>query len=66
MRSLVGSILGILACGGLGAFAAWWLVTSLGLAGVPAALGAALVAMVVATALWAAGSALLRALGWHR
>ena len=29
MRSIIGSILAIIFCGGLGATAAWWLVTGL-------------------------------------
>ena len=66
MRSIIGSILAIIFCGGLGATGAWWVVTGLGLAGVPAAILAALLAMIVATAAWVAGAALLRALGWHR
>jgi hypothetical protein len=66
MLSILGSILGILFCGGLGALGAWLLVSGVGLSGVPAAIAAAVVAMATATALWAAGSALLRALGWHR
>ena len=66
MASIVGSILGILFCGGLGALGAWQLVSGVGLSGVPAAIAAAVVAMAIAAALWVAGSALLRALGWHR
>ncbi len=66
MASIVGSILGILFCGGLGALGAWLLVSGLGLSGVTAALAAAVVATAIAAALWMAGSALLRALGWHR
>lgn len=66
MASIVGSILGILFCGGLGALGAWLLVSGLGLSGVTAALAAAVVATAIAAALWVAGSALLRALGWHR
>jgi hypothetical protein len=66
MASIVGSILGILFCGGLGALGAWLLVSGIGLSGVPAAISAAMLAMAIATALWLAGSALLRALRWHR
>lgn len=66
MSSIVGSILGILFCGGLGAVAGWLLATAIGLAGVPAALVAALAGVVIATALWVAGTSLLRALGLHR
>jgi hypothetical protein len=66
MGSIVGSILGILLCGGLGGVSAWALVTALGLSGTPAALVAAIVGMMVSVALWAGGSSLLRALGWIR
>jgi hypothetical protein len=66
MASIVGSILAILICGGLGALGAWLLVSGAGLSGVPAAIVAAVVATAIAAALWMAGSALLRALGWHR
>jgi len=61
--SIVGSLLGILVCGGAGGITAWWLVTALGQDGVPGAILAAVVGMVVATALWAGGSSLLRAWG---
>ena len=64
--SILGSIVGILACGVLGGVAAFVLVAAAGVDGVPGALLAALIGMVVATALWAAGSSLLRALGWLR
>jgi hypothetical protein len=64
--AIVGSILGILVCGVAGGLAAWALVTALGFDGVLGAILAALVGMVVATALWAGGSSLLRALGWLR
>jgi hypothetical protein len=59
---IVGSILGILVCGVAGGFAAWMLVSMLGLGGVTGALLAAVIGMITATALWAGGSALLRAL----
>jgi hypothetical protein len=62
--SVLGSIVGILVCGVAGGFAAWMLVTALGVGGVAGALAAAVIGMVVATALWAGGSSLLRALGW--
>ena len=53
--SIVGSLLGIVVCGGLGGFAAWAIVTLAGFHGTFGALVAAIVGMVVATALWAAG-----------
>jgi hypothetical protein len=64
--SVLGSILGILVCGVAGGFAAWMLVAALGIGGVVGALAAAAIGMVVATALWAGGSTLMRALGWIR
>jgi len=64
--SLLGSILGILVCGVGGGFAAWALVTALGLVGVLGAVAAAVIGMVVATALFAGGTTLLRAAGWIR
>lgn len=64
--SILGSIIGILICGVTGGFAAWMLVTKLGIDGVTGALAAAVIGMVVATALWAGGSWLLRTVGWLR
>ena len=64
--SILGSVIGILVCGVAGGFASWMLVAALGVDGVPGALAAAVIGMVVATALWAGGSSLLRALGWVR
>ncbi len=42
------------------------LVTWFGIDGVTGALAAAVIGMVVATALWAGGSWLLRTVGWLR
>lgn len=64
--SILGSVVGILICGVTGGFAAWRLVDALGIGGVPGALAAAAIGMVVATALWTGGTSLLRALGWVR
>ena len=63
---IVWSVIGIFICGGIGGFAAWTFVTAMGWAGVPGALAAAAVGMVVAAALWAGGTALLRTFGWVR
>ena len=60
------SVLAILACGSLGAFAGYAVVTALGWTDTPAALVAACVGMVVATLAWALGVAALRGLGWLR
>jgi len=57
--SILGSLLGIVVCGGLGGLAAWAIVTLVGLHGTFGAIVAAIVGMVVATALWAAGAWLL-------
>lgn len=64
--SILGSVVGILVCGVLGGIAAFAVVAALGMDGVLGALLAAAVGMVAATALWAGGSCLLRALGWLR
>ena len=63
---IVGSILGILVCGIAGGICGWWLVAAFGLDGVFGAILAAVLGMVVATALWAGGTTLLRAVGWLR
>jgi hypothetical protein len=66
MGSVIGSILGILVCGGIGGVGAWALVTTVGLSGTVGAIVAAVIGMVISVALWAGGWALLRALGWVR
>jgi hypothetical protein len=60
--SILGSVLGIVLCGGLGGFAAWAIVRAIGLEGTVGAILAAIVGMVVATAAWTGGTTLLRAL----
>jgi len=64
--SIVGSIVAILVCGVAGGYAAWTIVSGLGIDGVTGALVAALMGMIAATALWAGGSWLLRTVGWLR
>ena len=64
--SIFVSFIGILICGVAGGFSAWMLVSNLGIDGVIGAFIAAVIGMIVAAALWAGGSALLRALGWMR
>ena len=59
----VGSLAGILVCGGIGGFVAWSAVNAMEVAGVTGAILAAAIGMVVATALWIGGSWLLRAAG---
>jgi hypothetical protein len=56
------STIAIIVCGGLGTAIAWLLVSPLHLAGVGAGLLTAFVAMIAATALFAGGVALGRAL----
>jgi hypothetical protein len=62
--AIVWSVIGILVCGGLGGFAAWALVTSVGWVGTAGAIAAAVTGMVIAVALWAGMTSLLRALRW--
>jgi len=57
--SILGSLLGIVICGGIGGLAAWGIVTLAGLNGTLGAIVAAIVGMFVATALWAGGVWLL-------
>lgn len=64
--AVIGSILGIFVCGLAGGLAAWSAVSAMGLDGVVGAIVAAVIGMVVATALWAGGSTLLRMLGLLR
>ena len=59
---IVWSVVGIFICGGLGGFAAWALVTGLGLTGTAGAIAAAVVGMVIAVALWTGLTSLLRTL----
>jgi len=56
------NVLAIVVCGGLGGAAGYGVVDWLGLTGVPAAIVASVVGMLVATVAWAAGATLLRAL----
>ena len=64
--SMLGSLLGILVCGVAGGYAAWSAVTAWGVDGVPGAILAAVIGMVVATVCWIGGTTLLRKLGWVR
>lgn len=63
MMSIVWSVLGIILCGGIGALCGWLLTQAIGLSGAGAAILAAIVGMVVATAAWAGLTTLLRRLG---
>lgn len=60
--SIVGTLLGIVVCGGLGGFAAWAIVTRVGWTGPLGAIVAAIIGMVVATGAWTGLTSLLRAL----
>jgi hypothetical protein len=66
LLSMIAGLLGIVAAGAVGGGVGYVVSGWLGLDGVGAALVALVVAMVVATALWAGGSALLRSLGLIR
>jgi hypothetical protein len=66
MGSLIGSIVGILLCGGIGGVGGWALVSALGVGGVAGALVAAIAAMALAVLLWAGGVGVLRTIGWLR
>ncbi len=61
--STVGSILGIVICGAVGGVTAWAIVTALGWSGSLGSLVAVIIGMVVATAAWIVGMALLHKLG---
>ncbi len=65
-RSIFFSIIGILIAGGCGGVAGWMVVGTLGLTGVPSALVAAAVGMLVATGVWVALTALLDRAGLLR
>ena len=62
MGSFVGSIVGILLCGGIGGVGGFALASVLGIAGVPGAIAAAVAAMLLAVVLWAGGTAAVQAL----
>ena len=53
--AILGSLLCIVACGGVGGLAAWAIVTVAGLNGTLGAIVAAVIGMFIATALWAGG-----------
>src|SRR5262249_22977707 len=58
------NVIAIIICGALGGGVGFAIARAISLDGVVAALVAAVIGMVVATAAWAGGSSLLRALGW--
>jgi hypothetical protein len=64
--SIMGSIFGIVVCGGVGGVVAWAIVALIGWDGVPGAIVAAILGMVVATAVWVGWTSLLRASGRSR
>ncbi len=59
---IVWSVLGIILCGGIGGGVGWLAARAFDLAGVPAALVAVLVGMVLAVACWIGLTTLLRTL----
>ena len=64
MRAIFNSIVLIIICGGIGGFAAWALVTTIGVDGTWGAILAAIVGMIISVAAFAGLTTLLRALRW--
>jgi len=64
--SYVRSGIAIVICAGLGAAIAWIVVSSIGLGGIAGAIAAAVIGMVLATALFAGGVVLGKALGYFK
>lgn len=64
--SYVRSGIAIVICAGIGAALAWIVVSSIGLGGVAGAIAAAVIGMVLATALFAGGVVLGKALGYFK
>ncbi|GMU70843.1 MAG: hypothetical protein HS109_16850 [Burkholderiales bacterium] len=60
MPSIVLYLVAIVACGGLGALVGWFVSGAIGLTGTPMALVAAFIGMIVATALWVLGTAIVQ------
>jgi hypothetical protein len=60
---VLGSLAGIVVCGGIGGILAWAVVGTLDIEGVAGAIVATAIGMIVATALWIAGGWALRASG---
>ena len=58
--SILGSLLGIVVCGGFGGIAAWTIVAHFGRNGLFGAIVAVIIGMIVATAAWTAWTSLLR------
>jgi hypothetical protein len=59
--SILGSLLGIVVCGAFGGIAAFAIVRLVGLDGVPGALVATMLGMIVATGAWIAVTSIARA-----
>ena len=66
LRSVAWSLAGILVSGVAGATAGWGLIAALGLTGVPGALLATVIAMLVATGVFVLITVALRKLGFVR
>jgi hypothetical protein len=64
--SYVRSGIAIVICAGIGAAIAWIVVSSIGLGGVAGAIAAIVIGMVLATALFAGGVVLGKALGYFK
>jgi tetrahydromethanopterin S-methyltransferase subunit E len=66
IMSYVRSGIAIVICAGIGAAVAWLVVSSIGLSGILGAVVATVVGMVLATALFAVGVVLGKALGYFK
>lgn len=64
VASILLSLLAVILCGGVGALAAFALISALGLGGVIGAIVALIVAVIVGTLLFALGIMVLRSLRW--
>ena len=64
MKDMILSVVLILAAALPGAYLAWLALSAIGLSGVTLAIGSAMLAMVIATALYAGLTTTMRALGW--
>ena len=64
--SILGSVLGIVVCGGIGGLAAAAVVMQLGWDGLPGAIAATVIGMASATGAWIALTSALRGFGGKR
>ena len=64
MKENITSVVLILAAALPGAYLAWLALSAMGLSGVTLAVGSAMLAMVIATALYAVMTTAMRSIGW--